>query len=77
MVFYYLNAIKAYKEGDAFPSQFLTFLEDITMQESLESFIEKERSSIGQSEAELKSKVLQLFNGLSTGNDRDPSEVAL
>jgi hypothetical protein len=46
------------------------------MRESLSSFIEKEQSSMGQSQAESMKKLMELFNRLITGNSRDPTEIA-
>ena len=77
LIFDYLKNLQVYKEGDPFPNQFMYFVEDLPMQESLSSFIEAEQSSMGQSQAQLTKKVMELFSRLITGNSRDPAEIAM
>ena len=76
LIFAHLTNIRAYRQGDSFPIQFLNYVSDSKLMESLHSFVEAEAALKGQTEEELIEKTVTLIKRLLTGNSRDPAIVA-
>ena len=76
LIFTYLKNVKAYKEGDCFPMQFLFSVNDPSIMEALSAFVVTEQSITGQSEKELIIKVVTLVKRILTGESRDPESTA-
>ena len=76
LIFAHLTNIRAYRQGDPFPIQFLNYVSDSKLMESMHSFVEAEATLTGQTEEALIEKTVILIKRLLTGNSRDPAIVA-
>lgn len=76
LIFTYLKLVRGYTPGQVFPPQFLNFVKDNSLKESLSSFVSHEATLPGQTEVQLQNKVIELFTRLIHEDARDPELLA-